>query len=95
MWGATKSLNLALSVVAPLRAYALGLKGIIVSANGARIALGAVFTLLKRFGPTAGLFAVMEVWNRWNDSIKQTQERLNRLDKDGLEKRLGEAQKKD
>ena len=94
VWGATKSLNLALSVVAPLRAYALGLKGIIVSANGARIALGAVFTLLKRFGPTAGLFAVMEVWNRWNDSIKQTQERLNRLDKDGLEKRLGEAQKR-
>lgn len=94
VWGASKSLNLALSVVAPLRAYALGLRGIEFSANGAKMALGGVSTLLKRFAPTAGLFAVMEAWSKWNDYIKQTGENLNKLDKKGLEYKLKEAEER-
>lgn len=94
VWGATKSLNLALSIVAPLRAYALGLRGIKMSANGTKIAIGGLWTILKRFAPTAGLFLVIEAWIRWNNHIKETQENLNILNKDGLENKLTEAKKR-
>lgn len=94
VWGATKGLNLALGIIAPLRAYALGLRGVEMSANGAKIAIGGLWVILKRFAPTAGLFAVIEAWSRWNNHIKETQENLNTLNKDGLENKLAEAKKR-
>lgn len=94
VWGASKSLNLALKVIAPLRAYALGLQGVTSCANGANLAINGLKTTLMRFAPTAGLFLVIEAWSRWNDYIKETQENLNKLSKDGLEKKLEDAQKR-
>lgn len=91
---ATKGLNLALSVIAPLKAYALGLRGIAQGANIATASISSLKTILARFGPTAGVFAILEAWSRWNDYIKDTRENLNSLNKDGLRDKLEDAKKR-
>ena len=91
---AIKGLNLALSVIAPLKAYALGLKGIAQGANIASASVSALKTILARFGPTAGVFAILEAWSRWNEYIKDTRENLNSLNQDGLENKLEDAKKR-
>ncbi|ANV98553.1 hypothetical protein BBW65_06985 [Helicobacter enhydrae] len=94
LWGATKGLNLVLGEGAPLRAYASELKRIEGAAHKARFAVGGLFSILKRFAPTAGIFAVMEVWSKWNETINETQEKLSKLNKDGLENKLLEAKER-
>lgn len=91
---AIKGLNLALSVITPLKAYALGLRGIAQGANIARASISSLKTILARFGPTAGVFAILEAWSRWNEYIKDTRENLNSLNQDGLRDKLEDAKKR-
>lgn len=72
----------------------MGLREIELSANGAKIAVRGLSSILARFAPTAGLFLIMEAWSKWNDYIKQTQENLNKLSKDGLREKLEDAQQR-
>ncbi len=94
VWGATKGLNLALNVSAPILKYIDNLERLGNSAYRGKIALKGLLGVLGRFAPTAGLFLVIEAWSRWNDYIKETQENLNTLNKDGLENKLAEAKKR-
>lgn len=88
VWGATKSLNLAFSIVAPLKAYALALRGIEFSANGAKMALGGVISLLKRFAPTASIFALVEAYRALSNHAQKAYEMMQKMSQEELLKTL-------